>query len=121
MSNFHKNFAKYYKLWWQRLKTNLLHGLHGIIPIPRLFKILDKKFSLFPLSLPHPSTLKIVDKDASDLGFGDILKQTIKDKNVIIRYYYGEYVYAYIDMGWWTRKLFRHERQLECCQRTIGS
>lgn len=36
-----------------------------------------------------PTTLKIVETDASYLGFGSILKQSISKRNVVIRYYSG--------------------------------
>lgn len=39
--------------------------------------------------MPDPSTLKVVETDTSDLGFGSILRQSINNKNIIIRYYSG--------------------------------
>ena len=41
------------------------------------------------LTLPHPNTLKIVETDASALGFGGILKQEINKKPYIIRFHSG--------------------------------
>lgn len=36
-----------------------------------------------------PTSLKIVETDASELGFGGILKQVLNNKDVVIRYYSG--------------------------------
>lgn len=39
--------------------------------------------------MADPSTLKNVETNTSDLGFGGILKQIIKNESVAIRYYSG--------------------------------
>ena len=43
------------------------------------------------LSIPHPQAFLIVETDASDLGFGGILKQKLDDstKESLVRYYSG--------------------------------
>lgn len=39
------------------------------------------------LSFSDPTTLKIVETNASESGVEDILKQTLTKRNVVIRYY----------------------------------
>ena len=41
------------------------------------------------LSICHPNAPKIVQTDASELGYGGILSQIINNKETIIRYYSG--------------------------------
>ena len=41
------------------------------------------------LSLPNPNAFKIVETDASDIGYGGILKQRLKDKEQLVRFTSG--------------------------------
>ena len=41
------------------------------------------------LSLPNPNVFKIVETDASDIGYGGILKQRLKDKEQLVRFTSG--------------------------------
>lgn len=51
---------------------------------------IKKKNKFIPcLDLPDPTALKVVETDASDLGYGGVLKQMINGNNFVIRYYSG--------------------------------
>ena len=55
-------------------------------------KQIKEKIQYLPcLSIPHPQAFLIVETDASDLGFGGILKQKLDDltKESLVRYYSG--------------------------------
>ena len=41
------------------------------------------------LGIPDPEAFMIIETDASDLGFGGVLKQQIRDKEQIVRYHSG--------------------------------
>lgn len=62
----------------------------GVQHIKELLKTLKKKIKFIPcLCLADPIAVKIVETDLSQLGFGEILKQVLYNKDVVIRYYLG--------------------------------
>ena len=58
----------------------------------QIVKQIKEKIQYLPcLSIPHPQAFLIVETDASDLGFGGILKQRLSNstKESLVRYYSG--------------------------------
>ena len=57
----------------------------------------DKKYvkQLPCIVIPSPNTFKIVETDASDIGYGGILKQVVKNDNreQIVRFHSGSWSY----------------------------
>ena len=52
-------------------------------------KIKEKVRRLFCLNIVHQDTSKIVETDASHIGYGGILKQKIDDKENLVRFTSG--------------------------------
>ena len=52
-------------------------------------KIKEKVRHLLCLNIVHQDTPKIIEIDASDIGYGGILKQKIDDKKNLIRFTFG--------------------------------
>ncbi|XP_057990551.1 uncharacterized protein LOC131172936 [Hevea brasiliensis] len=85
--DFYKSLAQDAKPLFQRLKKNpkpwtLEHTLS-------VKWIKQKVKSLLCLAIPHPQALKVVETDASDIGYGGILKQRIADKESLVRFTSG--------------------------------
>jgi hypothetical protein len=57
----------------------------------KVVKVLKSKVKSLPcLGLPHPDAFLIVETDASDIGYGGILKQNLNQSNEqIVRFYSG--------------------------------
>ena len=55
-----------------------------------LVKKIKQRVKRLPcISIPHPNALLIVKSDASNLGYGDILKQEYNNQVHIVRYHLG--------------------------------
>jgi hypothetical protein len=65
--------------------------LLGLRNIQKLLNKLKKHVKVLPcLGLPSPNTFKIVETNASEIGYGGILKQrTFNSKEQFVRYHSG--------------------------------
>ena len=52
-------------------------------------QIKEKVEALPCLGIPHPSAFMIEQTDASNVGYGGILKQRMHDKEQLVHYHYG--------------------------------
>lgn len=58
----------------------------------KIIKHIKEKIKYLPcLHIPNPNAKLIVDTDASDIGFGGILKQNLDNKEQLVRYYSGSW------------------------------
>lgn len=88
VSDFYKELAFNTKILYEQLrkkKSSEWSDAHT-----RVIKNIKQKFKEIPcLSIADPHAKKIVETDASNIGYGGILKQKIDNKEVLIRYTSG--------------------------------
>ena len=89
IANFYKELRIICKPLFQRLRKNPLPWTDQHTQAVKTVK--DHVQRLPCLSICHPTAPKIVETDASELGFGGILKQTIDGKNYLVRYVSGSW------------------------------
>uniref|UniRef100_A0A251T983 Putative reverse transcriptase domain-containing protein n=1 Tax=Helianthus annuus TaxID=4232 RepID=A0A251T983_HELAN len=87
IQDFFKDLGIICKPLYDRLKKNTKPWTQEHTNIVKYIK--DKIKCLPCLHIPHPNAKLIVETDASDLGFGGILKQELNNKENLVRYYSG--------------------------------
>jgi hypothetical protein len=91
ISDYYKDLAKDTSILYNRLRTN--PGPWTDNHTKAVQRIKSKVKCLPCLSLANPNYFKIVETDASDIGYGGILKQVIPEnsKEVLVRFYSGKW------------------------------
>ena len=89
VANFYKELRIICKPLFQRLRKNPLPWTDQHTQAVRTVKKQVQK--LLCLFICHPNAPKIVETDASELGFGGILKQNIDGKEYLVRYVSGSW------------------------------
>ena len=84
MSNFIRDLSQLCAPFRQKLKKNLVPWNEDHT------KIVKSKVKTLPcLALANPEAFKIVETDASNIGFGGILKQKVDNQERLVRYTSG--------------------------------
>lgn len=90
VADFYKELAQDAKPLFQRLKKNPPEwSAEHTLAVKR---IKGQVKSLPCLAIPHPESFKIVETDASEKGYGGILKQRMGKKEVLVRFTNGVWV-----------------------------
>ena len=87
MSNFIRDLSQLCAPFRQKLKKNLVPWNEDHT---KIVKIVKSKVKTLPcLALANPEAFKIVETDASNIGFGGILKQKVDNQERLVRYTSG--------------------------------
>ncbi|CAL9010277.1 unnamed protein product [Prunus brigantina] len=84
---FYKDLAQDSKLLYQRLKKNLVPWYDKHTKAVRRLKVKVKELPC--LALANPKAFKIVETDASEIGYGGILKQRVHNLKQLVRFTSG--------------------------------
>ena len=87
VANFYQNHRLLIKPSCQKLKKNLNPWSDEHTQIVKQVKSHVKKLSC--LGILHPEVFPIIETNASNIGYGGILKQDFENKNFIVRFHYG--------------------------------
>ena len=89
ISDFFPKLRQLCKPLFQRLRKDPPAWTNEHTKVVRIIK--EKVKSLPCISIPHPKAFMIVETDASELGYGGILKQRLQDQNEeqLVRYHSG--------------------------------
>ena len=80
-----------YKRLWKKAPTWTEHHTNLVKEIKQIVKHLPC------INIPHPNALLIVESDASNLGYGGILKQEYSNQVHLVRYHSGIWLGAQIN------------------------
>lgn len=87
IKDFYKDLAQDSKLLYQRLKKNPVPWSDEHAKAVRRLKVKVKELPC--LALANPEAFKIVETDASEIGYGGILKQKVDNLEQLVRFTFG--------------------------------
>ncbi|CAL2278305.1 unnamed protein product [Prunus armeniaca] len=87
IKDFYKDLAQDSKLLYQRLKKNPVPWSDEHAKAVRRLKVKVKELPC--LALANPEAFKIVETDASEIGYGGILKQKVDNSEQLVRFTFG--------------------------------
>ncbi|XP_007210226.2 uncharacterized protein LOC18776948 [Prunus persica] len=87
IKHFYKDLAQDSKLLYQRLKKNPVSWSDEHTKAVRRLKVKVKELPC--LALANPEAFKIVETDASEIGYGGILKQRVNNSEQLVRFTSG--------------------------------